>query len=82
MITVSETVKRLLDEQGRTQAWVVQRMNTQKPQIMDRAKFSAIVNGKRKMSGDELLIFCKALEVNPDEFLRPRIPVQEGSDKW
>lgn len=52
MVAVSETVKRLLGEQGRTQAWVVQRMNMQNPQnskIMDRAKFSAIVNGKRKV---------------------------------
>lgn len=75
MVTVSDTVKRILNEQGRTQTWVVQRMNKQVPRIMDRTKFSAIVNGKRKMSGDELLIFCKALEVNPDEFLKPRMPV-------
>ena len=74
MVAVSETVKRLLDEQGRTQAWVVQRMNLQNPQIINRTKFSAVVTGKRKMSGDELLIFCKALEISPDEFLKPRLP--------
>lgn len=70
MISVSDTVKRLLNEQGRTQAWVIQRMNLQTPEIdMDRSKFSAIVTGKRKMTGDELLAFCKALEITPDEFL-------------
>lgn len=70
MVPVSATVKRVLSEQGRTQAWVVRKMNLQAPGIdMDKTKFSAIVTGKRKMSGDELLVFCKALEITPDEFL-------------
>ena len=69
-MTISETVRKILDEQGRTQTWVIQRMNSQMPEIdMDRSKFSAIVTGKRKMTGDELLLFCKALEITPDEFL-------------
>lgn len=72
MPAISRTVKRILDEQGRTQKWVVQKMNLQEPGIdMDRSKFSAIITGKRKMSGDELLVFCKALEITPDEFLKP-----------
>lgn len=71
MPAVSNTVRRILDEQGRTQKWVIRRMNLQEPQIdMNRSKFSAIINGKRKMSGDELLAFCKAMEVTPDEFLK------------
>lgn len=74
MVAVADTVKRILDEQGRTQAWVIQKMNSQTPEIeMDRSKFSAIVTGKRKMTGDELIVFCKALEVTPDEFLHPRM---------
>ncbi len=49
------------------------KMNLQEPKVdMDRKKFSAIITGKRKMSGDELLVFCKALEVTPDEFLKFR----------
>lgn len=73
MVAVVDTVRRLLDEQGRTQVWVIQKMNSQAPGIdMDRCKFSAIITGKRRMSGDELLAFCKALEVNPDEFLKEK----------
>ena len=76
MVPVAETVKRVLDEQGRTQAWVVRKMNLQTPEIdMDKTKFSAIITGRRKMSGDELLVFCKALEITPDEFLRSGMPV-------
>lgn len=72
MVAVSDTVKRLLDEQGRTQAWTVEKMNLCDSDIgMDRSKLSAIVTGKRKMSGDELLVFCKALEVTFDDFLKP-----------
>lgn len=76
MVDVSNTVKRILDEQGRTQAWIIQKMNLQEPEIdMNRNKFSAIVTGKRKMTGDELLVFCKALEITPDEFLHPQTQV-------
>lgn len=71
MISISDTVKRILNEQGRTQIWVIQRMNEINAEInMERSKFSAIVVGKRKMSGDELLTFCRALEVSPDEFTK------------
>lgn len=70
-----DTINRILDEQGRTQAWVITRMNLMNPSLnMDRSKFSAITTGSRKMSGDELLAFCQAVEVSPDEFLKPRMP--------
>lgn len=70
MIAVSDTVKRLLKEQGRTQVWVIQKMNEKNPELgMDRSKLSAIIVGKRKMTGDELLVFCQVLEISPDEFL-------------
>ena len=76
MVPVADTVKMILEEQGRTQTWVINRMNCLKPDIaMDRSKFSAIATGKRKMSGDELLIFCKALEVSPDRFLKTEMEV-------
>lgn len=75
LIPVMETVKRILNEQGRTQTWVAKRMNELNPNIgMDLVKFNSIVMGKRKMSGDELLAFCMAVEVTPDEFLKPRLP--------
>ena len=70
MISVSNTVKKILGEQGRTQAWVIQKMNSINPNLeLDRSKFSSIINGKRKMSGDELLAFCQAIEISPDVFL-------------
>lgn len=81
MVPVEDTVKRLLEEQGRTQIWVINRMNEINPRLnMEKSKFSALINGKRKMSGDELIAFCQALEVTPDEFTKnnevskPRMP--------
>lgn len=71
MISVADNAKRVLREEGRTQTWVIKRMNEVYPNLgMDRSKFSAIVLGKRKMSGDELIAFCKALEISPDEFTK------------
>lgn len=71
---VYETAKRILKEQGRTQRWVVEKMNKVNPELeMDKSKFSAIIVGKRRMTGDELLAFCMALEVSPDEFTKKEV---------
>lgn len=79
MFSVANTVKRILDEQGRTQAWVIQRMNSLNPTLaMDRSKFSCITTGRRKMTGDELLTFCQATEVSPDEFLPVKDSFADG----
>ncbi len=70
MIPVIDTVKRIVEEQGRTQTWVANKMNEINPELcMDSVKFSSMTTGRRKMSGDELIAFCKALEITPDEFL-------------
>ena len=72
MISALDIVKKSLIERGCSQAWVIKRMNDLNPALkMDRSKFSSITTGRRKMSGDELLAFCKAVEVSPDEFLAP-----------
>ena len=69
MSLLPDVAKRILQEQGRTQKWVTEKMNSINPSLeMDKNKFSAIVNGNRKMSGDELLAFCMALEISPDVF--------------
>lgn len=69
MTAISDTAKKILKEQGRTQRWVAERMNDINPTLeMDRSKFSAIITGNRKMTGDELLAFCMALEISPDVF--------------
>ena len=79
MIPVSDTAKRVIEEQGRTQAWVINRMNMICPELeMDKNKLSTILLGKRKMSGDELIAFCKALEISPDEFTRS--PAEPGKE--
>ena len=69
MTAISDTAKKILKEQGRTQRWVAERMNDINPTLeMDRSKFSAIITGNRKMTGDELLAFCMASEISPDVF--------------
>lgn len=69
MTAISDTAKKILKEQGRAQRWVVERMNDINPTLeMNRSKFSAIITGNRKMTGDELLAFCMALEISPDVF--------------
>ncbi|MCI9668977.1 MAG: hypothetical protein HFG19_04790 [Oscillospiraceae bacterium] len=70
-MNISNTIKAILKERGIKQTWVVKRMNLIAPDVaMDKVKFSAIVCGIRKMSGEELLAFCKAIEENPDIFLK------------
>lgn len=71
MTPTNETAKRIIMEQGRKQAWVLNKMNEFNPNLnLDSAKFSAMINGQRKMTGDELIAFCNVLEVSPDEFLK------------
>ena len=69
MTAISETTKRILKEQGRTQKWAAEKMNQQPPNLdMDNNTISGIVAGSRQITGDELLAFCMALEVSPDIF--------------
>lgn len=69
-MNVSNVVKNVIKDEGRTQSWVVAEMNRIDPALkMDRAKLSAIACGNRKMTGDELIAFCKAVRRSPDIFL-------------
>ena len=66
----NETVQKLMEQEGRTQTWVAQEMNKMNPEIkMTNVKLSAIVTGRRTMSGDEMLAFCRAMRTSPDVFL-------------
>lgn len=59
----NETVKRLIEEEGRSQTWVAREMNRVNPEInMTNVKLSAIVTGRRVMSSDEMLAFCRAMK--------------------
>lgn len=69
-MNISIVIKDLLEEQRRTQKWTIERMNQINGNIkMDRTKFSAILHKKRKMTCDEFLAFCMALEISPDVFI-------------
>lgn len=62
-------VREILKSRGSTQSWAIKEMNRIDPDIkMNRSKLSAIICGSRKMTGDELLAFCKATRTNPDYF--------------
>lgn len=66
-MSIPEIIRGAIEKRGCTQAWVVKRMNNINPALnMSATKFSAIVCGSRRMSGDELLAFFKAVEMNPD----------------
>lgn len=72
MVPIYITLSRILKEQGRTQTWVIQKMNEFNPELkMDASKFSMMVAGNRKMSADEMIAFCEVLDVSPDEFVYP-----------
>lgn len=69
-MSINAQVKRIIEDRGVTQKWVIERMNSVHPEaLMDRNKMSAVINEKRKMSCDEFLAFCMALEVSPDLFM-------------
>lgn len=68
-MTVEPAVRNLIEKKGLLQVWVVDQMNRVDPDLnMSKTKFSAIVCGSRKMTGDELLAFCKATGTNPEYF--------------
>lgn len=67
---VEPMIRNIVVSKGLQQKWVVERMNTVNPSLnMTRNKLSAITCGHRRMTGDEFLAFCQAVEINPDIFL-------------
>lgn len=66
-MSVNEAIRTIIEESGRTQTWVASKANTINPHInMTVGKLSASLNGNRKITGDEFIALCKALEINPD----------------
>lgn len=64
-------VRSIIKNRGLRQVWVVEQMNKLDPYLnMNPVKFSAIVCGSRKMTGDELIAFCRATDTNPDYFFK------------
>lgn len=67
---LNKKIQEILNDNGVTQNWVVNKMNSINPKInMDKNKMSSIVNNSRKVTGEELLAFCMALKINPDVFV-------------
>lgn len=69
-MTLEPMIKNIVVSKGLQQKWIVERMNAVNPSLnMTRNKLSAITRGHRRMTGDEFLAFCQAVEINPDIFL-------------
>lgn len=68
-MNVEPAVRTVVRDRGLRQTWIVEKMNQVNPSLaMNKAKFSAIVCGSRKMTGDELIAFCVATNTSPDYF--------------
>lgn len=68
-MNAERTVRDIIKDRGLRQIWVVEQMNRIDPTLnMNKAKFSAIVCGGRRMTADELVAFCVATETNPNYF--------------
>ena len=66
-MSVNEALKSVIADSGRTQTWVITRVNRINPNVnMTKNKLCSALNGKRKITGDEFIALCKALEINPD----------------
>lgn len=63
-MTINEKIKKYLEEHGIKQAFLVE--NTGIPHWI----ISNIINGKRRISADELGKISKALDVDPNIFLK------------
>ncbi len=78
-MSVNEAIKSAIDDSGRTQVWVAAKINAINPSLnMDKSKLSAALNGKRKISGDEFIALCKALEISLDTIAEK---VMEGTNE-
>lgn len=74
-MSVADTMKYIMKEGGHTHAWTIDRMNAINNNIhMTQSKFSATINNKRRLLGDELIAFCQATKINPDVFMNKKPP--------
>lgn len=71
-VTIVEPIaKGIIENRGLRQNWVVEQMNRIAPDLnMSPVKFSAIICGDRRMTGDELIAFCIATGTNPEHFCK------------
>ena len=62
-MTVNEKIKKYLEEHGITQMWLSQATG------IAQEKISNIVNSKRRVTAEELLSICSALNISADLFI-------------
>ena len=77
-MSVNEALKDVIENTGRTQKWIITKVNAISPCVnMTKDKLCASLNGKRKITGDEFIALCKALEINPDSIAEKVIGTAE-----
>ena len=62
-MSVNEKIKKYLEERGITQMWLSQATG------IAQEKISNIVNSKRRVTAEELLSICSALNISADLFI-------------
>lgn len=65
-MTASEIIKTELTESGRTQVWLVRKINEAGVK-MNKQRLSGVLNGKLVLSADEFLLMCKILNISAAE---------------
>lgn len=65
-MTASEIIKTELTESGRTQIWLVRKVNEAGIKI-NKQRLSDIMRGKRTLTADDFLVMCKILNITINE---------------
>lgn len=65
-MNASEIIKAELAESGRTQTWLVKKINEAGIKI-NKQRLSDIMRGKRVLTADEFLVMCKVLNITINE---------------
>lgn len=68
---MGKKIKMYLEENGISQTFISKKTG------IALSKLNLSLNGNRRMTFTEYELICGALNVNTDEFLRPRMPVKE-----
>lgn len=73
MLEIYEVLKQEIDKKGVTQTWIVNQMNSLDISLnMTCAKMSAVLAGKRKLTGEEFIAICRVLELDTEIFIKQR----------
>ncbi len=62
-MNANEKIKKYLEEHGISQAFLAKKL------CFSNTRMSMMINGKRKMTADDLFKICKILDVSPEMFM-------------